>query len=252
MDIQEPIEFNPPPKPQITWIDRAQALFEVLLISGLLSSVIAALPLAFLPDAPASLLANIRVMVRYILLEALLTIAFLILVLKAHRQKLRDLGLFSRRWLAEAAIGLSVIPVLFITNILISLLFQHFFPHYFLERNPLTELIRNPKDLAIFIGTVLFAGGIKEELQRAFILQRFQVYLGGAWLGLILWSILFGLGHYVQGAQGVVAAVIFGLLFGILYLARRNLIAPMAAHGIYDTLALLGYWFLTRISHQVS
>jgi hypothetical protein len=243
MDNPEPIETVLPPEPKITRIDRVQAVFEVLLISGMLSSVLASLPFAFYSGMPASFLAELRIMVRYILLETLLAILFLVLVLKAHRQKLRDLGFFSRQWLREAAIGLSVIPVLFITNILLSLLFQHFFPRYFLERNPLADLIRTPEDLALFIGTVLIAGGIKEELQRAFILRRFQVYLGGAWLGLLLWSVLFGLGHSAQGVQGMVAAAIFGLIFGILYLARRNLIAPMVAHGIYDMLALLGYWF---------
>jgi membrane protease YdiL (CAAX protease family) len=244
--MENPESFEPvlPPRPRITWIDRVQAAFEVLLISGLPSGVLASLPFAFHPGAPASLLADVRVLIRYILLETLLAILFLVLVLKAHREKLRDLGFFSRRWFREAAIGLSVIPVLFAANIVTALLFQHFFPRYLMERNPLADLIRTPGDLMLFIGTVLISGGIKEELQRAFILRRFQVYLGGAWLGLFLWSIAFGCGHYLQGLQGLVTASILGLIFGTLYLVRQNLIAPIVAHGIYDTIVLLSYWQL--------
>jgi membrane protease YdiL (CAAX protease family) len=243
MDNQEPIESILPPEPKITWVDRVQAVFEIVLVSGALSSILAVLPFAFRPGASEKLLTDVPLMVRYVLLEAFLTILFLVLILKAHREKLGDLGFFPHRWTSEAAIGVAVVPVLFLTNVVVSFIFQHFFQRYFLERNPLTDLIRTPRDLALFVGMALIAGGIKEELQRAFILRRFQACLGGAWLGLILWSVLFGFGHYVQGAQGIVAASIFGLVFGILYLARGNLIAPMVAHGLYDTLALLGYWF---------
>jgi membrane protease YdiL (CAAX protease family) len=90
----------------------------------------------------------------------------------------------------------------------------------------------------------LIAGGIKEELQRAFILTRFREHLGGAGLGLLLWSIGFGAGHYVQGIQGVVIATIYGLIFGIVYILSRSLIAPIIAHSAYDTVVLLAYWFL--------
>ena len=65
-------------------------------------------------------------------------------------------------------------------------------------------------------------------------------------LGLILWSFAFGAGHYLQGLQGAAAAGLFGLLFGIVYLARGSLVAPIVAHGSYDTAALLGYWFIKR------
>ena len=94
----------------------------------------------------------------------------------------------------------------------------------------------------------LFAGGVKEELQRAFVLVRFRDYLGGAKLGLVIWSVAFGAGHYLQGVQNAVAAGLFGLLFGAVYLARGSLVAPMVAHGAYDSLALLAYWFLRRVS----
>lgn len=38
------------------------------------------------------------------------------------------------------------------------------------------------------------------------------------------------------------------MIFGIAYLAGRNLIVPMVAHGAYDTIALLGYWFFASRS----
>jgi membrane protease YdiL (CAAX protease family) len=114
-----------------------------------------------------------------------------------------------------------------------------------MEHNPLTEIIHSPQQLALFIFSALIAGGIKEEVQRAFILNKFGRYLGGAGVGLVLWSVAFGAAHYVQGIQGIFIAIVYGFLFGVLYLISGSLIAPMVAHGAYDTLALLGYWLFT-------
>ena len=55
----------------------------------------------------------------------------------------------------------------------------------------------------------MVAGGLREEVQRAFILHRFERHLGGAAIGLVVFSVAFGLGHLVQGRD---AAVITGLL----------------------------------------
>jgi len=39
-------------------------------------------------------------------------------------------------------------------------------------------------------------------------------------------------------------AAILGFIFGGLYLARKSLIPPITAHAVYNTLALLIYWFV--------
>ena len=241
-DAPDVVVEQPPPK---TWVDRVQAFFEVMLLAGLISSLLASLPFSMSAAGRESLLANIRVLSGYILLESGFTFLLLFLIMKAHRETLRDFGLSWQHWRSNAVWGLAIVPVLFFLNLIITLLFQIFFPSYFMDRNPLIDLIQTPQDLGIFVGTALIAGGIKEELQRAFILRRFRSHLGGAGLGLILWSTVFGLGHYVQGAQGMIAAALFGLMFGIAYLARGSLIVPVIAHGAYDTVALLGSWFFS-------
>ncbi len=245
MELDENLLPEPPPLPQKTWVNRMQALFEVFLLAGIASSLLAGLPFMFSAAGRESLLANVRAMSTYLLLEAAITFVLMLLVLKAHGETIQGLGLSWLRWRSNVILGLAIVPLLFTLNIVVSVIFQAFFPKLFLERNPLTDLIRSPGDLGLFIGTALIAGGIKEEVQRAFIVRRFEAYLGGANLGLVLWSVAFGIGHYVQGVQGMIAAGVFGLIFGIAYLARGNLIAPMVAHGAYDTLALLGYWFFS-------
>ena len=142
-------------------------------------------------------------------------------------------------------IGLTLVPFLFLINAAVAVSLKLYFPQYYVEENPITELIQTPQQLVLLIFSALIAGGIKEELQRAFIITRFRLHLGGAGLGLIIWSIGFGLGHYVQGVQGILIATIYGFIFGIVYVLSGSLIAPIIAHGAYDTLALVAYWLLS-------
>jgi membrane protease YdiL (CAAX protease family) len=231
---------------RITWIDRVQALFEILLISGLISSVLASLLLFALQGKDGLyILANVRGFSAFLLLEAAITFLILTILLKARHETIQKFGLQWDRWKFNLALGLTLVPFLFLINGVVGTVFRIYLPKYYAETNPIMELIHSPQQLALIIFSALIAGGIKEEVQRAFILTRFQECLGGAWPGLILWSLSFGVGHYVQGVHGVVIASIFGALFGILYLRTGSLIAPIVAHGAYDALALLAYWIFS-------
>ena len=221
-----------------------QAAFEVLLMSGLLSSFLAGLPLSLLGGNSAELLENdAKLISLFVLLEAGFAFLILFMVLRVRRENLQSLGLEWARWKPKLIIGLALVPFLFLINILVAVAFRLYLPAYYIEQNPLTEIIHTPQQLILFIFSALIAGGIKEELQRAFILNRFRRYLGGSAVGLLVWSLAFGAGHYVQGLQGVLIASIFGFVFGLVYIMSGSLIAPIIAHGTYDTIALLGYWF---------
>jgi len=241
------VSVNAPPTP---WADRLQAFFEILLVSGLISSFLAALIFSAFHGKRVDLLAMDATIVSvFILMEAGITFLLLVVILKAHRETICSLGLLWNRWKSYLLWGLGLVPFFFVINAIVAIAFQTYLPQYYIEQNPLTEMIQTPQQLALFIFAALVAGGIKEELQRAFILNRFRCYLGGAWLGLVLWSLAFGAAHYVQGVQGITIATLYGFIFGLLYLLTGSLIAPIVAHGAYDTLALLAYWFLSGKSN---
>jgi uncharacterized protein len=65
---------------------------------------------------------------------------------------------------------------------------------------------------------------------------------GGVWLGLLAAAMLFGLLHPITPRYAILAGLI-GLYLGGLWLACGNLLAPIAAHGVYDFVALV---YLTR------
>jgi membrane protease YdiL (CAAX protease family) len=108
--------------------------------------------------------------------------------------------------------------------------------------NPLQDLIRGPRNAGLFALVVIIAGGVREEIQRAFVLHRFNVWLGGGTVGIIVGSIAFGAGHLqVQGYDAAIATGLLGLFWGIVYLRRRSVIAPMVSHSGFNLIELLQY-----------
>ena len=185
-------------------------------------------------------------LVLYLMLETSLTLGIILILLWAGGRRLRDLGWAEWGWWRESLAGVSVVPLLFGATFLVGSLFRIFLPQYVSESNPLLEMIQDGTDLGLLLLTSVIVGGIKEEVQRAFILVHFRNHLGGAVPGLILWSVFFGAGHSFQGVDFAVAAGVLGLLFGLLYLWRGHLAAPIVAHALYDVVTLLIFWGLLR------
>ena len=106
-------------------------------------------------------------------------------------------------------------------------------------------LVGNPKLLLIWIAGAWLMGGIGLELVwRGYLMNRVADLVGRSaadWAGtLILVSAAFGLAHADLGASAIVENSIDGMLLGLLYLASgRNLIAPIVAHGVMDTINYL-------------
>jgi uncharacterized protein len=122
----------------------------------------------------------------------------------------------------------------------------------------LTRLTGKPADLSdfrplvgnfrIFIITVillwLLAAMGEELVYRGYLMNR-VAGLGrgsrGAWIAsLLLVSVAFGSGHIDQGITGMIENTVNGLLLGSLYLAcGRNLLVPVVAHGVSNTVDML-------------
>ena len=83
--------------------------------------------------------------------------------------------------------------------------------------------------------------GLGEELLfRGLLQQGLADWIGepaGVWIGLAAASIVFGLAHPVTPTYAVLATLM-GVYLGWLWIATENLLVPIAAHGVYDFLAL--------------
>jgi membrane protease YdiL (CAAX protease family) len=105
--------------------------------------------------------------------------------------------------------------------------------------NPLEGLVGKGANMWLFLVVVIVAGGVREELQRAFLLHRFRGDLGQPWLGLLIASISFGMGHTLQGLDAAIITGVLGFVWGALYLKRDSAIAPMVSHSLFNSAELL-------------
>ena len=103
-------------------------------------------------------------------------------------------------------------------------------------------LVGNLELLLVLLAANFVLAALGEELVwRGYALSRVAQLLGAsraAWAAaLLIVNVAFGLAHLYQGFTGVVETSLAGLLLGALYLAcGRNLVAPMAAHFVSNTI----------------
>ena len=168
-------------------------------------------------------------------LDSVLLIGLIFLFLLARRESPRALFLGTRPPLPEAALGTALIPIVFLFVAFVVGGLRLIAPWLqTVPQNPLGALLDTREEAIVFAFIVVIAGGLREEIQRAFILHRFEQSLGGAKLGLVLFSAMFGLGHLEQGADVAIATAALGLFWGALYLLRRSIVAPAVSHAGFN------------------
>ena len=67
--------------------------------------------------------------------------------------------------------------------------------------------------------------------------------MGGAAVGVIVASVAFGYGHLLQGADAAIATGALGAFWGVIYLRRRSIGAPMVSHSGFNLLQILQFMF---------
>jgi len=111
------------------------------------------------------------------------------------------------------------------------------------QTNPLESFLGTQTGLAMFLLVVIVAGGVREELQRAFLLHRFRGDLGQPWIGVLITSLAFGLGHTLQGYDAAIITGALGALWGSVYILRGSAIAPIVSHSLFNSAELVRVFF---------
>jgi membrane protease YdiL (CAAX protease family) len=172
--------------------------------------------------------------------DTILLIALMVILTRMHGESVSGLWLGHRPIRREVVQGLLLIPVVFLLVVVLLNALRAFAPGlHNVTTNPLEQLASTPGQAALFAIVAIFAGGVREELQRAFLLRRFEQHLGGALVGVIVLSVGFGLGHIVQGWDAVLATGVLGAFWAAVYLRRRSSVAPMVSHAGFNSLEVL-------------
>jgi membrane protease YdiL (CAAX protease family) len=243
----EPRFSSPEPPPTSNVAARVVALLEVLLCSGFPTQL--AIGGTYVAMGRPALTAGGGLSTAYVvtvsLADTVLVLALVTAFLLAHGERPREVvfGQSGRRTVgADLVAGVWLVFAAFGIALSVSIVTQRLAPWlHTVERNPLESLLQSPRDAWLFAFVVVVAGGIREEVQRAFILHRFKWWLGGGTLGLVVTSIAFGVGHLTQGADAAVATGLLGALWGAVYLRRRSALAPMVSHAGFDLVQILAF-----------
>jgi membrane protease YdiL (CAAX protease family) len=243
--------FEPVPEPSyipvrrpVLPLERLGALGEILICSGfptqiLLILVMRGLGLHMLAEDGAL---SPPFVFTVSLLDAVAVVGLVLVFLRVHHESPRTVLFGAGRVVREALVGIATLPAVFMLVVLLFVTILRFAPSlHNVTRNPMEDMLRTRGDAMIFAVVVMIAGGVREEVQRGFIAHRSGQYLGGALWGVAVYSVFFGLGHLEQGYDAMIATGVLGLVWGLLYISRRSIVAPMVSHAAFNLAQLLKY-----------
>lgn len=221
----------------VTALDRIAAAFEVVLCSGFPTQLVVIAGLAGLGMRPQT--AGGELSARFIfaltLIDTVLLVALICFFLRVRGESITRELFGGRPPGREVLLGLAIIPASFVIVVVVLLAVQMVAPSLRnVPHNPLADLAKTRLQAAIFAFVVMVAGGVREEIQRGFVLRRFEDYLGGGVAGLIVFSVMFGLGHMEQGHDVALATGVLGAFWGAVFLTRRSILGPMVGHAGFN------------------
>ena len=221
---------------------RPIALIEVIICSGFPSQLALAVLLGILGLRAVNQAGELSFayVVTLSLTDTAVLIACIFYFLGLHHEPVLQFFLGPRTRRLEVALGVALTPLMVLAALAGVAAIQQISPAlHNVPENPLQALLRSPAHVLVFTLVAMVAGGLREELQRAFILRRFEQHLGGAWLGLVIFSVAFGLGHQIQGWDVAIVTGALGAIWGAIYLVRRSVVAPMVSHAGFNVTEIL-------------
>lgn len=232
------LEPPPPPRPQPTW----PTWVEIALCSGYPTQILLGQLLVLGGVGPIladGTLSSTFVFVLSIADTILLLSLIVVLILRRGERPL-DIFFGGRPPWPEVGAGVLSFPIVITVVITLLLAIRRFVPAlHNVPDNPLEGLVGTGASLWMFLAVVIVAGGVREELQRAFLLQRFRDHLGHPWMGLVITSLAFGMGHTLQGMDAAIITGTLGAIWGVMYLRRGSALAAMVSHSLFNSGELL-------------
>jgi membrane protease YdiL (CAAX protease family) len=239
-DASNPAEapHNRPIRPA----ERLAAAAEILACSGVPTQLVIAPFLVASGLAPAPTGAHtLSFVAPLLLLDTAMVAAMMVFFTRVRGESIRAVWLGSRPRIREALIGMATIPMVLISVVVLLNLLRLLAPGLRnVPVNPMEQMAtQGLGDAVLFAFVAIVGGGVREELQRAFMLHRFERYLGGPMVGAIVLSIAFGLGHLPQGYDAGVITGALGAFWAVVYLRRRSVIVPMISHAGFNAIEVL-------------
>jgi membrane protease YdiL (CAAX protease family) len=221
-----------------------QALLEVCLCSGAPTHLLVAGLLAVAGLRPgADGQVTLHLLAFLTGLDTVILVGLILSLLVLGGESPRRVLIGTRPIIGEVLRGLVLVPWVFVLAAVAVMAISRWAPGL-ITPNPFATLASTRGELVLFAIVAMIAGGVREEIQRAFIVHRCEQRLGGAIVGIIGFGLLFGLGHYVQGWSAVIVTALLGTLWSVVYVLRRSVIAPMVSHASFNLIEVIAFGLL--------
>jgi membrane protease YdiL (CAAX protease family) len=166
-------------------------------------------------------------------------VALILFFIWRNREHVRHIGWRLTRFWRDIVIGaLLFVPMFygaaFLEQVLQSIGFSV----------PSTPLPTTPQ--AVGFGEVILAlllvivVAISEEtIFRGYLMARLQAFVPSQAVAVILSAAIFMLGHGYEGSAGVLTVGAMGIVFGLVYVWRKSLVATMTMHFLQDLVVIV-------------
>jgi CAAX protease family protein len=163
-----------------------------------------------------------------------------------NSEPLSRIGWRFQNFAREAVLGAALfVPMVVLTNTL-EALFQRLGLSAPTTQLPkfLTAAGRGELGLAVLLVAVVAI--VEETIFRGYLILRFQAATRSTAAAVLLSTVVFAVGHGYEGTAGVATVGFMGLIFAVVYVWRRSLVAPMVMHFLQDFIAIVLLPLLVR------
>ncbi|MBI5170748.1 MAG: CPBP family intramembrane metalloprotease [Candidatus Eisenbacteria bacterium] len=196
----------------------------------------------FLHPGGGALPADFGAFVLKIARSKAIVLAVIVVLLRLGGEGPGSVGLAREGAWRRIGIGLAIgLPMFVLFNVVLDSALAAVFPKPPQTGPSVMTFFRDPRHLFAWLPISVLAGGFVEELQRVFVLTRFEKRFGrpGLVFAIAASSAVFGHGHLYQGVGTAIGTGLAGVAWSLLYLRRRSALEPMAAHACADVLAVI-------------
>jgi uncharacterized protein len=98
---------------------------------------------------------------------------------------------------------------------------------------------RGPAELVLAFVLVVIVALTEETIFRGYLVLRLRTVTSSPAAAAVLSAAIFSLGHGYEGSAGVVTVGAMGLVFALVYMWRRSLVAPAVMHFLQDFIGIV-------------
>lgn len=138
----------------------------------------------------------------------------------------------------EIALGVMLfLPLLFLSAMLAGIL-QHY--GFTVPRTTPSYLVpHGAAQLWLGFLLVVVVALAEETIFRGYLILRLNALTRNLGLAVVLSAVIFSLGHGYEGSAGLVVVGFIGLVYALIYVWRRSLVAPITMHFLQDFLVIV-------------